>query len=317
MSKHQSLHFGSDLVALLTQGRKLLGLVLAGVGASYIVPGYGWRGALAFGGVVPLVIFPLIAIWMPESVRFLASCSDGLAALRVIMRKITGRDEWDEVTFVVDYSVENFRSPMTHLFATGYSRKTFLSWISCFGSLFALYLMTKWLPTILKDEGYTIVQAAQISAMLPVGGIWFYPPRATDGPYAPVKVLVVSYAGTALCFVLIGYVMSNAEWLATAIFLAGFGAIGGQNGLNLIAAAIYPTASGATGVAWSPLAVGRAGAIAGSMTGGWLMLMAGDPRDLFVRLSIPIVTCTIALISMLSSTTPQDERKNGAMNMNL
>lgn len=25
VSKHQSLHFGSDLVALLTQGRKLLG----------------------------------------------------------------------------------------------------------------------------------------------------------------------------------------------------------------------------------------------------------------------------------------------------
>jgi AAHS family 4-hydroxybenzoate transporter-like MFS transporter len=65
----------------------------------------------------------------------------------------------------------------------------------------------------------------------------------------------------------------NGLWLmALAIFGTGIGISGSQVGLNALTATLYPTQSRATGVSWSN-AVGRCGAIVGSLSGGVMMAM--------------------------------------------
>lgn len=65
----------------------------------------------------------------------------------------------------------------------------------------------------------------------------------------------------------------NGLWLmALAIFGTGIGVSGSQVGLNALTATLYPTQSRATGVSWSN-AVGRCGAIVGSLSGGMMMAM--------------------------------------------
>ncbi|MHB8478003.1 MAG: hypothetical protein ACYDBZ_17130 [Steroidobacteraceae bacterium] len=52
--------------------------------------------------------------------------------------------------------------------------------------------------------------------------------------------------------------------MTLVVFLAGFGIAGAQNGINLLAAQMYPTEMRATGLSWA-LGIGRAGSIVGSM----------------------------------------------------
>ena len=98
--------------------------------------------------------------------------------------------------------------------------------------------------------------------------------------YNPFRVLAVSYALGAVCIVMIG-LSENGLWLmALAIFGTGIGISGSQVGLNALTATLYPTQSRATGVSWSN-AVGRCGAIVGSLSGGVMMAMNFSFDNLF------------------------------------
>lgn len=82
----------------------------------------------------------------------------------------------------------------------------------------------------------------------------------------------MSYALGAVCIVMIG-LSENGLWLmALAIFGTGIGISGSQVGLNALTATLYPTQSRATGVSWSN-AIGRCGAIVGSLSGGMMMAL--------------------------------------------
>ena len=48
-----------------------LGAALGGFLAAWMIPHFGWRDVLAFGGVTPLLLAVLLALKMPESVRFM------------------------------------------------------------------------------------------------------------------------------------------------------------------------------------------------------------------------------------------------------
>ncbi|MEX0566084.1 MFS transporter, partial [Raoultella terrigena] len=76
-------------------------------------------------------------------------------------------------------------------------------------------------------------------------------------------------------------------WLmALAIFGTGIGVSGSQVGLNALTATLYPTQSRATGVSWSN-AVGRCGAIVGSLSGGMMMAMNFSFDTLFFVIAVP------------------------------
>jgi AAHS family 4-hydroxybenzoate transporter-like MFS transporter len=57
-------------------------------------------------------------------------------------------------------------------------------------------------------------------------------------------------------------------------------------GLNALTATLYPTQSRATGVSWSN-AVGRCGAIVGSLSGGMMMAMNFSFDTLFFVIAVP------------------------------
>ncbi|NQD94063.1 MFS transporter, partial [Pseudomonas sp. CrR25] len=258
------------------------GLALGGVVASQIIPQFGWRGVLVIGGIVPLLMLPLLAWLLPESVRFMATRPHYATRLRKVVEKITGRKVWGEVTFVEPERPVAVRSPISELFVDGRALRTVLLWSCFFCSLFVFYLLTSWLPTLLKDAGHDISSAARIGAMVPLGGtlgaILMALLMDRIGPY---RVLGIAYLGAAVAIGLIGFTLGDAFWLGCTVFLVGFGVAGAQNGLNLLSASIYPTTARATGVSWA-MANGRIGSIIGSMIGAWLIVQFANPQDLFM-----------------------------------
>ncbi|VVO82647.1 3-hydroxybenzoate transporter MhbT [Pseudomonas fluorescens] len=264
------------------------GLALGGLLAAQIIPVFGWRGVLILGGVVPLAMLPFLAFFLPESVRFMASRPGQQDALRKVVERITGED-WSARVILADESAPKSQSSISQIFNEGRAINTVLLWSAFFCSLFVFYLITSWLPSLLKDAGYDIAHASRIGAMVPIGGtvgaILLALLMDRVGPY---RVLATSYLGAALVIAATGYVINDIYLLAGAVFLIGFGVAGAQNGLNLVSANIYPTTARATGVSWA-MACGRLGSIAGSTMGAWMIGAAGDTLTFFWWLALPVL----------------------------
>lgn len=270
------------------------GLALGGLLAGQIIPAFGWRGVLMLGGIVPLLLLPLLAWQMPESVRFMTSSPKHADRLRLVVERITGKS-WAGVAIIDEERPTQVRSPISHLFIEGRAVRTLLLWLAFFCSLFVFYQLTSWLPSILKDAGYDIVHASRIGAMVPLGGtlgaILMALLMDRVGPY---RVLALSYLGAALVVGATGYLMGDVYTLAATVFLIGFGVAGAQNGLNLVSATIYPTAARVTGVSWA-MASGRFGSIVGSMLGAWMIAAAGSSEVFFIWLALPVLVGSAAI----------------------
>ncbi|NVZ99451.1 MFS transporter [Pseudomonas gingeri] len=282
------------------------GLALGGAVASQIIPAFGWRGVLLIGGLAPLLLLPLLAWYLPESVRYMAAHPRYAVALRKVVEKISGRRDWDEVTFIEDQRPAAERSPISQLFIEGRALRTVLLWGTFFCSLFVFYLLTSWLPSILKDAGYDIANSARIGAMVPLGGTLgaIFMALLMD-KVSQYKVLGLAYLGAALVIALVGFVLGQATWLTVAVFFVGFGVAGAQNGLNLLSASIYPTTARATGVSWA-MANGRVGSIIGSMLGAWLIAQLGQPTLFFIALAVPALLGSIAIFSLQRFAVRED-----------
>ncbi|CAI0862456.1 MFS transporter [Serratia proteamaculans] len=270
------------------------GLALGGLLAGQIIPAFGWRGVLMLGGIVPLLLLPLLAWQMPESVRFMTSSPKHADRLRLVVERITGKS-WAGVAIIDEERPTQIRSPISHLFIEGRAVRTLLLWLAFFCSLFVFYQLTSWLPSILKDAGYDIVHASRIGAMVPLGGtlgaILMALLMDRVGPY---RVLALSYLGAAMVVGATGYLMGDVYTLAATVFLIGFGVAGAQNGLNLVSATIYPTAARVTGVSWA-MASGRFGSIVGSMLGAWMIAAAGSSEVFFIWLALPVLVGSAAI----------------------
>lgn len=273
------------------------GLALGGVLAADLIPAYGWRSVLILGGVLPLLLLPMLAWLMPESVQFMASSAKHAERLRKVVERIT-RTSWSGITITGDHDQYQAKSPVKHLFIEGRLIRTLLLWFSFFCSLFVFYLLSSWLPTLLKDAGYNIAHASRIGAMVPLGGtagaLLMALLMDRTGPY---PVLAVAYSVTAVVVAITGYMMGDAYQLAAMVFVIGFGIAGAQNGLNLVAATLYPTSARVTGVSWA-MAVGRSGSIVGSMMGAWVIATAGNAQTFFQCLAVPVAAAAITLCTL-------------------
>ncbi|WP_227108442.1 MFS transporter [Chromobacterium rhizoryzae] len=286
------------LLVTLSYAGFTAGLALGGGVASQIIPLWGWQGVLAAGGLAPLLLLPFIAWLLPESVCYLAGRPDKAAALRRIVARINPDPRWRGRVFRHENAVPAGRSPAGLLFIAGTRARTLLLWLTFFCCLFVFYLLTNWMPTILRDHGYSTAQAARISAMVPLGG-------AVGGVLMAMlmdrigarRVLPWLCLLAALALSAVGAALGDGGWLFATVFLVGFSLTGALNNLSILAATLYPTQARATGVSWA-LAAGRAGSIIGSMTGALLFAAAGSAQGFFAWAAAPVLAGALALFAM-------------------
>nr|WP_315593654.1 aromatic acid/H+ symport family MFS transporter [uncultured Cupriavidus sp.] len=272
------------------------GFALGGELAARLIDSFGWRSVLLTGGVVPLVLLPVLALWLPESVRFLAMRPLRSEELKKLVRRICGDDRWDQFRIVAAETSASDSAPrIRQLLGRGWRMTTVSLWLAYFCSLFVFYLLSSWLPTIMREQGYAISTAARIAAMAPLGGTIgaLVLARLMDR-LNPFYVLGAAYLLSSGALVLIGYTLTTPTSLAAAVFCAGFGVVGGQTGMNALTANLYPTNVRATGLSCA-LAMGRLGSIVGAVSGGVLLSVLSDGAVLFQFIAIPPLLGAIAL----------------------
>src|SRR6185312_9281322 len=108
-----------------------------------LLPHYGWPMIFILGGVFPLLLVPVLVLWLPDSPRFLAarqnlSPRDAAMLQRLNIEPGSGGH--------VDVAHGN---PVRLLFSEGYALQTALMWVIFFCSLMNLFLFAYWMPTVL------------------------------------------------------------------------------------------------------------------------------------------------------------------------
>jgi len=271
-----------------------LGAALGGFIAAALIPRFGWRSVFVFGGIVPLVIGVLMFVALPESLEFLTVRRRGLDKVARWLKQLDPALAIDQAVGFVATDKGRHGAPILHLFRDGRTVVTLLLWVVNFMNLLNLYALANWLATVVNGMGYSTQSAVLVSTALQVGGtIGTFGLAWLIGKRGFMPMLIATFAVATVSIALIGQPGLSLVMLFVLVFIAGWCVVGGQPGLNALAATYYPTDLRSTGVGWS-LGVGRMGAIAGPYIGGMLMARHWTVQQLFLAAALP------ALISMMT-----------------
>src|SRR5712675_1021132 len=274
-----------------------VGAALGGLLAAALIPQFGWRSVFIVGGVAPLLLVPILALRLPESVRFLALTGRANARVAELLGSISPKASFAPATQFVIHEPGLTGIPVLHLFREGRTPVTLLLWVVFFMSLLDLYFLSNWLPTVLNDLGASVSASAAIGSMLQVGGV--------VGTFALGSIIDrFSFRALALVYFLavfavgaIGQLGHSVVFVTMAIFAAGFCIVGGQIAANALAATFYPTSVRATGVGWA-LGIGRVGSIVGPLVGGALLIARWSPGSVFMAAAGAALCAAVAAFSL-------------------
>ena len=253
---------------------------------AYLISVSGWQSIFITGGIAPIAVFVALAIWMPESVRFL-QLKGGL----------------------ITEHISAGRPGMRGLFLTSGTVLLWFAFLVTFGSLVAVFSFA---PTVMRSHGISLSRAAVAVGFTSVGPLigsvmtgWLLE------RFGPAVVLPAVVALGAAATASVGYVSDSLA--ATTAVLAVMGLLVGgvgYTGLVALAATFYPLPLRSTGVGCA-MAAGRLGqAVLPLVVSG--TLMAGfDYSAAFVVLGLILAAGAFALVLLQrhSATVPEAERR--------
>jgi MFS transporter, AAHS family, 4-hydroxybenzoate transporter len=278
----------ATMIMLTFTGAPIGGFV-GGQIVALLLAHFDWPVIFVVGGVFPLLLVPALALWLPESPRFLAARENLSSRHAALLRRL---DIVPTQSDSVDIAQGN---PVRMLFGNDYALQTVLLWVIYFCSLLNLFLFAYWMPTVLNLIGFTPAQAVFASSMRDFGAIFavLYLGLAIDR-IGPERTLALHYAAGAVFIAVIALVALPYAMLLLMTFLAGATIIGSQTGANGTCGKLYPARMRTSGLGWA-LGIGRTGGIVAPVLGGYLLARGLAPTHIFLS------ACLFALIAALAT----------------
>ena len=277
---------------------------MAGFVSAGLIPTFGWRSVFYVGGITPLLIAVLMFLWLPESLQFLVVTRRHLDKVGGWLRRI---DATVPIGPDTEYLLDEERRggvPAVQLFREGRAAATILLWVINFMNIYNLYVLSGWLPTMVKELGYSARTGVWVGTTLQVAGtlgtFWLTWMVSRLGF---IPVLTTCFAVACGCIALIGQPGLALGLLFVVVFVAGICIVGGQPMINSMAAVYYPTYVRSTGIGWG-LGIGRAGAILGPWLVGYFLRSDWSVRDIFLAAAIPALISAVAVIALLRVMKP-------------
>jgi AAHS family 4-hydroxybenzoate transporter-like MFS transporter len=278
-----------------------LGAAIGGFISAALIPAYGWRAVFWVGGAVPLVLAVAMLAALPESLQFLVLKGRNERARQWLAKFDPSLGVGPHTRLVVQEKA-NGGAPVAELFRAGRAPVTLILWGISFMNLIDLYFLSNWLPTVMRDAGYSPSTAVIVGTVLQTGGVvgtlllgWFIE------RFGIVRVLFACFALGALSVGAIGAVSHALAWLLVVVFAGGFCIVGGQPAVNALAGHFYPTTLRSTGIGWS-LGIGRIGSVIGPLVGGQLIALNWSNAQLFHAAALPVL-CSALLVLTLAAAT--------------
>ncbi|MDA8488440.1 3-(3-hydroxy-phenyl)propionate transporter MhpT [Kluyvera sp. Awk 3] len=258
--------FRGTAVSLMYCGVPIGAALAAAMGFSGLTQ--AWQTIFWVGGVVPLLLVPLLMIRLPESQAFSSQQQEAPAPLRAI-------------------------------FASGTASSTLLLWLCYFFTLLVVYMLINWLPMLLVDQGFSRSQAAGVMFALQIGAaLGTLMLGALMDKLSPIKMSLLIYCGMLASLISLGAASSFGMMLAAG-FVAGMFATGGQSVLYALAPLFYRTEIRATGVG-TAVAVGRLGAMSGPLLAGKMLALGTGTVGVMAASAPGIVLAGVAVFWLMN-----------------
>ncbi|MGY1826154.1 MULTISPECIES: MFS transporter [unclassified Blastococcus] len=282
-------------VVVLLEAFWAVGWTLAALIGYFVVPTSddGWRWALALGAV-PALYAVVVRRGLPESVRFL---------------ELRGRTEEAEATvrrFERSADVAPVPSPapappaappgLRALWAGGAARRTAALWTVWFSINFAYYGAFIWLPTLLFNDGFSLVKSFQYTLIITLAQLPGYAVAAyLIEKWGRRPTLATFLLGSALGAGLFAAADGDTAVLVTGMVLSFFN-LGAWGALYAVTPEIYPTALRATG-AGAAAGFGRLASIAAPLCVP-LLVDAGGTGLVFATFAAFFVVAAVAAFAL-------------------
>ncbi len=273
------------------------GALVAGIIAQWLIPHGGWRAMFTCGAVLALIVGAVMVVALPESLPFLAlSGRSSSSAHRWLHRFAPEFAGEEELTLTGHHRAEGV--PLAHLFGDRRVLITLLLWLINFLNLLNLYFLTNWLPTAVREFGFSNLIAIRAGTFVQIGGLIG---GLALGMFAHrlglVRVLTATLVIGGLSLATISLSGLSVGVLLIVALMSGFSISGGQVGINALTAICYPTELRATGLG-AGLGVGRIGAILGPTIAGALLLHHWQPHSLFLAAALPAILSALSVFSV-------------------
>ena len=287
----------------------MLGISCGGILSAFLLESFGWAKVIIIGGVIPIILAVFLMLKLPESTQYLVKKNKTQQA-QGILEKIQGHPFSDNVQFKLATAEANTsnESPVKQVLGK-YLWGSSMLWLCCFMSLLVFYLLTSWMPTILKTAGFSTQQFSLIAAIFPFGGVigavimgWYM------DKLNPTNVIRYAYLFAFILFIITGFVSSNFILFGISLFLIGALLVGAQSSLLPLSALFYPSTCRAVGVSWMH-GIGRVGAIIGAFYGSLIFTFELSLSGIFYILAIPTVISFIALSIKVISEKSKDKQE--------
>ncbi|UGS40315.1 3-(3-hydroxy-phenyl)propionate transporter MhpT [Pseudocitrobacter corydidari] len=258
--------FRGTAVSLMYCGVPIGAALAAALGFSGLAQ--AWQTVFWVGGVVPLLLVPLLMRWLPESQAFTHQQTASPAPLRALL-------------------------------APGTASSTLLLWLCYFFTLLVVYMLINWLPMLLVDQGFSGSQAAGVMFALQIGAaVGTLVLGALMDKLSPMRMSLLIYSGMLASLLALGSADSLSMMLLSG-FVAGLFATGGQSVLYALAPLFYRTEIRATGVG-TAVAIGRLGAMSGPLLAGKMLALGTGTVGVMAASAPGIVLAGVAVFWLMN-----------------
>ncbi|MEJ0023533.1 MAG: MFS transporter [Alphaproteobacteria bacterium] len=289
---------------------QLGGAIIGALMQAFLLVQYGWRSAFWVGALMPVLMLPLIWLFLPDSLRFVYSKNSNDARIPGLIKRMQGRGAEEIVLTAPTAAAEEKKAAqlatgfVRGLFGEGRAWRTIFLWLA-FMSSFTYISAGNWKTTIFRDILNMPMQQIALATALGTGfgilgniGIGVAIDR-----WGFRRVLPTAFFIAAVSIVIMGALASHLVLFFVFLVIMNIFQHGGQAGLAALASNLYPAHQRATGVGWA-YGAGRIASIFAPILGAMALGAHLDTVGFFLLFAIPLTTAGVFVL-LSTSATPE------------
>ena len=274
-----------------------LGWIAAACIAYFFIPLYGWRMAFLIGAL-PALYVCLIRMHMPESVRYLLA-HGRIGEARQIVVSLERQLHVPVAPFVSEKETVPVvaKASFRELWKKPFASRTIMLWLVWFGINFSYYGIFMWLPSLVFQQGFTVVKTFEYVLIMTLAQL--------PGYYCAawlVDKIVRKYTLSAFLLFsgVASYFFGHASTAATLMMwgsVMSFFNLGAWGVLYTYTPEQYPTAIRALGSGWAA-GFGRFGGMAAPMMVGALLARNFGFGSVFYMFALVFAAVAVIVMSL-------------------
>lgn len=257
-----------------------IGAVLTSLLAIVVAP--SWQILFVVGGVVGLLVLPVMWVKLPETNPLLVSETPAP------------------------------KVPISDVLRKPFALVSVATWVASFMGLLLVYGLNSWLPTIMKAAGYPLGTSLTMLLLLNLGGVAGLVVAGIVGDARGIRASAILWFGGATVLLGLLSIRMPTLLLNGAVFLTGLFVFSAQVLIYAYITRVYPPAIRGTALGLAS-GVGRVGSIAGpAVTGALVTAGLGYPWGFYFFCAVALLA-VVAMVVVPRGMESRDDRDDAGL----